>query len=43
MEAGMAYMEHHNYVAGILFRNICTEYGMEVPKSKWATFKVSGE
>ena len=34
--AGSAYMERHNQVAGIVYRNICTQYGIEVPKSQWA-------
>ena len=29
-----AYMKRLNKVAGIMYRNICTEYGLEVPKSK---------
>ncbi|KAI3355858.1 hypothetical protein L3Q82_004410 [Scortum barcoo] len=37
MLAGKAYMERHNQVAGIVYRNICTEFGLEVPRSKWAT------
>ncbi|KAI3361747.1 hypothetical protein L3Q82_001956 [Scortum barcoo] len=37
MLAGKAYMEHHYQVAGIVYRNICTEFGLEVPRSKWAT------
>ena len=36
MLAGSAYMERHNQVAGIVYRNICTQYGLEVPKSQWA-------
>ena len=35
MQAGSAYMERNNQVAGIVFRNICAEYGLEAPKSKW--------
>lgn len=27
----------HNQVAGIVYGNICTEYWLEVPKSKWET------
>lgn len=30
-------MERHNQVAGIVGRNICAEYGLEVPRSKWKT------
>ncbi|TWW69265.1 COP9 signalosome complex subunit 1 [Takifugu flavidus] len=37
MLAGKAYMERHNQVAGIVYRNICTEYGLEVPGSRWET------
>ena len=36
MLAGSAYMERHNQVAGIVYRNICNQYGIEVPKSQWA-------
>ncbi|XP_054913489.1 uncharacterized protein LOC129377515 [Poeciliopsis prolifica] len=35
--AGKAYMERHNQVAGIVYRNICAEYGLETPRSKWET------
>ena len=34
MQTGMEYMECHDKVAGIVYRNICVEYGSEVPKSK---------
>ncbi|KAF7642179.1 hypothetical protein LDENG_00262910 [Lucifuga dentata] len=34
---GTAYTERHNQVAGIVYRNICAEYGLEVLKSKWET------
>ena len=37
MLAMKAYMEHHNQVAGIVYRNICAEYGSETPGSKWET------
>ncbi|XP_051931065.1 uncharacterized protein LOC127607055 [Hippocampus zosterae] len=37
MLAGKAYMERHNQVAGIVYRNICAEYGLETPRSKWET------
>lgn len=37
MLAGKAYLERHNQVAGIVYRNICTEYGLEVPRSRWET------
>ena len=30
-------MEHHNQVAGRVYRNICTDYGLEAPRSKWKT------
>ena len=30
-------MERHNQVAGIVYRNICTEYGLEVPILEWKT------
>ena len=35
MLAGKAYMERHNQVAGIVYRNICAEYKLETPRSKW--------
>ncbi|KAM9816571.1 carbohydrate sulfotransferase 6 isoform X4 [Syngnathus typhle] len=35
MLAGKANMERHNQVAGIVYRNICAEYGLEAPSSKW--------
>ncbi|TWW62315.1 hypothetical protein D4764_04G0009620 [Takifugu flavidus] len=31
MVAGKAYIERHNKVAGIVYRNIYTEYGLEFP------------
>uniref|UniRef100_A0A087XGF1 Reverse transcriptase zinc-binding domain-containing protein n=2 Tax=Poecilia formosa TaxID=48698 RepID=A0A087XGF1_POEFO len=37
MLAGKAYMERHNQVASIVYRNICAEYGLEAPRSKWGT------
>lgn len=37
MLAGRAFMEHHNQVAGIVYRNICAEYVLEVARSKWYT------
>ncbi|KAF7665893.1 hypothetical protein LDENG_00129980 [Lucifuga dentata] len=37
MLAGTAYTERHNQAAGIVYRIICAEYGLEVPKSKWET------
>ena len=36
MLAGSAYMGRHNQVAGIVYRNVCNQYGIEVPKSQWA-------
>ena len=30
-------MERHNQIAGIMHRNICTEYGLEVPASRCET------
>ncbi|KAF7656011.1 hypothetical protein LDENG_00047480 [Lucifuga dentata] len=37
MLAGTVYTDRHNQVAGMVYRNICAEYGLEVPKSKWET------
>uniref|UniRef100_A0A3P9J433 Carbohydrate sulfotransferase n=1 Tax=Oryzias latipes TaxID=8090 RepID=A0A3P9J433_ORYLA len=37
MLAGKAYMERHNQVAGIIYRNMCAEYELETPRSKWET------
>uniref|UniRef100_A0A3B3HW39 Reverse transcriptase domain-containing protein n=1 Tax=Oryzias latipes TaxID=8090 RepID=A0A3B3HW39_ORYLA len=37
MLAGKAYMERHNQVAGIIYRNVCAKYGLETPRSKWET------
>ena len=37
MQAGTAYTERHNQVAGIVDRNICSEYGLDPPKSRWET------
>lgn len=34
MLTGRAYREHQNQVAGIVCRNICVKYGLEVPKFK---------
>ncbi|TWW76583.1 hypothetical protein D4764_13G0012450 [Takifugu flavidus] len=34
---GKAYMEWDNQVSGIVYRSICTEYGLEVPGSRWET------
>uniref|UniRef100_A0A8C4WGB1 Reverse transcriptase domain-containing protein n=1 Tax=Gopherus evgoodei TaxID=1825980 RepID=A0A8C4WGB1_9SAUR len=35
MQAGTAYTERHNQVAGIVYRNICTAYGLDPPKTRW--------
>ncbi|TWW64336.1 hypothetical protein D4764_03G0013440 [Takifugu flavidus] len=37
MLAGKAHMERHNQVAGKVYRNICTEYGLEVQGARWET------
>ena len=37
MQAGTAYTERHNQVAGIVYRNIFSEYGLDPPKSRWET------
>ena len=37
MQAGTAYTERHNQVAGIVYRNICSKYGLDPPKSRWET------
>ncbi|TWW67367.1 hypothetical protein D4764_02G0004080 [Takifugu flavidus] len=37
MLAGKADIEWHNQVAVIVYRNICTECGLEVPGSRWET------
>ena len=34
MQAGTAHTERHDQVAGIVYRNICTEYGPDPPKSR---------
>lgn len=34
MLAGRPYIQQHNQVAGIVYWNICAEYGLEVPRSK---------
>lgn len=36
MQAGMAYMKCHK--SGIVYRNICAKYRLEVQKSKWEAF-----
>ncbi|KAM6449746.1 uncharacterized protein PHA67_017094 [Liasis olivaceus] len=35
MQARTAYTEWHNQVAGIVYRNICTVYGLDLLKSRW--------
>ena len=35
MLVGKGCMEHHIQVAGIIHRNICADYGLEVPGSRW--------
>lgn len=30
-----AYIKRHNQVAGLIYRNICADYGLEVARSKW--------
>lgn len=35
MLADRVYMERHKQVAGIVYRTICAEYGVEAPWSKW--------
>ena len=37
MQAGPAYTKRHNQVAGIVYKNICSEYGLDPPKSRWET------
>ncbi|KAF7661452.1 hypothetical protein LDENG_00261530 [Lucifuga dentata] len=37
MLAEKAYTDRHNQVAGIVYRNICAEIGLGVPKSKLET------
>lgn len=37
MLAGRACMERYNQGAGIVYRIICAEYGLEVLRSKWET------
>ena len=32
-----AYLECHNKVADVIYRNICAKYGFEDPGSKWVT------
>lgn len=33
MLASKAYMDRHNQIAGIVYRNICTQDGLEKPRS----------
>ena len=35
MLAGKAYLQRHNQVSSIVSRNICTEYALNIPGSKW--------
>ena len=37
MQAETAYTERHNQVAVIVYRNICSEYGLDPPKSRGIT------
>ncbi|KAJ0057310.1 hypothetical protein NL108_002264 [Boleophthalmus pectinirostris] len=37
MLAGKAYTERHNQVVGIVYGNICAEYRLETPGSRWET------
>ena len=37
MQAGRAYTERHSQVSGIVYRDICAKYELEVPKSNWET------
>lgn len=42
MQAGTAYMKQHKQVAGMVYRNICGQYGLEVPRLGWeAPLKVA--
>jgi hypothetical protein len=33
--AGTAYMERHNHVAGVVYRGLCTRYGLTQPQHWW--------
>lgn len=35
IQAGTVYLEHNNQVASIVYKNVCAEYGLVVPGSKW--------
>lgn len=37
MQPSVAYMELYNHMTGSVHSNICDEYGLEVPGSKWET------
>ena len=37
MQEGTVYVERHNQVAGLVYRNICTEVGLEVTSSEYKT------
>lgn len=37
-DTSKAYMEYHNQVAGIMYLNLCAEYGWEVSPSKWEIY-----
>ena len=43
MQAGTVHMEHYNKVVETVHRNICTNYGLEVPKSKWEILVVEND
>lgn len=36
-QAGSVFINRHSQVAGIVQRNICAEYGLEIPMSRWDT------
>jgi hypothetical protein len=35
--AGVAYTERHNNVAGVVYRGLCTQYGLNQPQHWWET------
>lgn len=37
MLASKGYMEHHNQVPGITYKNNCTKFGLETLMSKWVS------
>ena len=37
------YIYTHNRMAGIVYRNICSEYGLDLPKSRWETLQKAVE